>query len=1063
MQMAIFAIWSRASLKKSSIEAFFEHASEFGLLGASSLIKVIFIIAKRPNLHSLAGEKAVAALSLINQETEVNQRGGFLSELARAILPASASEAATYFRQGIEQMDAIGAGDYTYASQLLEFASTAKGAELEARDFHTLANIAELNLWDEPGKFDWGNYGKALAVTAGARVLTKISRLADIGQAALEYSLLPCLTGLVQSRKLDPAFALSLNRLADPAELYVCNTEAFAKAIYEYGGDKRRRHVAEVIEQYRQNSNDHFSSSAVKALQAIAADTFGKSSSEAIALEGLASHMESVSQQRNDHRNLRNGLNDQSAGDRDEERRQVLEQVQEITSRTTPSDPESLGKALQEYFALERAWDTKASFFTGLRERVAYSERGKYVELVASHDNLDLHHKLNVLTECKSAWASSSASIVEAIRDAAYRLIKMHAGELIGFDRINGWQIVQIGELSGASHAEIAIDLVKAFSEPDENVSGAIWLALAGYIAPSASDGVCQGALTKLLRSETAQLSSSAQDGPWRADLYPNNDPVEISAGLVWCMLGSPEAEHRWRAAHSIRSFARFECWNVLDSIVSRLNATDAGPFQVPQHKFFYLNARLWLLIALARIAKDFPEQIARYKSQLLECALPPQLPHVLMQHFASTALKLLLDAGAISLSGAEVAELKSVNTSRFPAAEERVSGRDDSYSTRSKEYKEPEREFYFDYDFKKVEVDRLGRLFGEHTWAVCNLITDIAIGFDPGIRSMCDHGGRGDRARSYREEGKSQTYGEYLAWHSLFIAAGTLLKTTPVHKSWSDDERPWDHWLASYRLTREDGYWLSDGTDQMPPRLIQNLLEESSGELALTGDETKLVDLIVDGLDAGDSLVIDGSWDSYDGIHVNVSCALFKPSLVAGAVKRLLKTDPFQIWLPYYEEDPITRLKDTDGKPLVLAYDSSLGLDETDSYGVSYAAARRRICDEYVVSLGLSPLDAMETVWVDAQGNIGTKSEVWGSNYSSGEGSPGKGQRLLISFDTLSTLLHKTQLELVVLIRLRRYEKGWGGEKSKYTHTVGIVNIDEMLKRDFSLGCVNLVHKSEW
>jgi len=106
-------------------------------------------------------------------------------------------------------------------------------------------------------------------------------------------------------------------------------------------------------------------------------------------------------------------------------------------------------------------------------------------------------------------------------------------------------------------------------------------------------------------RGEAASLANNVTDGPWRAGLYPDADIIEIASGLIWRQLGSPYAEDRWRAAHSIRSLTRFNRWDVIDRLVDHAAFTTAGPFQASELGFYYLHARVWLLIALARVALD--------------------------------------------------------------------------------------------------------------------------------------------------------------------------------------------------------------------------------------------------------------------------------------------------------------------------------------------------------------------------------------------------------------------------------------------------------------------------
>jgi hypothetical protein len=92
-------------------------------------------------------------------------------------------------------MDAIGSGDYEFTNELLCFASTIRGKEISISDFHTLANICELNMGDSD-KMPWGILGRAFARTAGRRAFAKIARWNDRGKATFDYSLLPFLKAL---------------------------------------------------------------------------------------------------------------------------------------------------------------------------------------------------------------------------------------------------------------------------------------------------------------------------------------------------------------------------------------------------------------------------------------------------------------------------------------------------------------------------------------------------------------------------------------------------------------------------------------------------------------------------------------------------------------------------------------------------------------------------------------------------------------------------------------------------------------------------------------------------
>jgi hypothetical protein len=138
LDAVLFVFWARSELKPRSIERMLTtvHAH---MANASDLVRIIAILAQRAPLQSIAGEQAIKARAMIEREDEVTHRASLYGALGRAMLPASIDEAAVYFQDGLEQMDAIGSGDYLFTNELLLFASEMKGEELDERDSTRLA------------------------------------------------------------------------------------------------------------------------------------------------------------------------------------------------------------------------------------------------------------------------------------------------------------------------------------------------------------------------------------------------------------------------------------------------------------------------------------------------------------------------------------------------------------------------------------------------------------------------------------------------------------------------------------------------------------------------------------------------------------------------------------------------------------------------------------------------------------------------------------------------------------------------------------------------------------
>jgi hypothetical protein len=150
------------------------------------------------------------------------------ADLARAMLPSSSEECAAYFRLGLEQLDAIGSGDYSFTNELLLFAAEAKGEELDEADFHVLSNICELNMPYEEEKFPWGAFGRGLARVSGLRTLARLGRWDDREKVSIDFTLLPYLAALIEQNKIDASVALALLRLTNPAEVWGCGTAELA-------------------------------------------------------------------------------------------------------------------------------------------------------------------------------------------------------------------------------------------------------------------------------------------------------------------------------------------------------------------------------------------------------------------------------------------------------------------------------------------------------------------------------------------------------------------------------------------------------------------------------------------------------------------------------------------------------------------------------------------------------------------------------------------------------------------------------------------------------------------
>ena len=1073
-QIVIFALWARSDLKAASIRFLLKHLHQQNYLSPSTLIEVIATVAGRPRFDVIAGEQAVQARSLIEREDDVTTRSALFAELARAILPVSADDAAEYFRTGLEQLDAIGSGDYEFTNELLGVASSIRGDELSQKDFHTLTNICELNLPDEEEKFPWGSFATAMSKTSGPRGLAKLSRWHDRGKISLEYTLLPYLTALVRDGKISPEDALALNRLADPAELWACNTETFATTIHEKHFSNAKVILMELIRQYEGNNPRFLSGSTVKELAAIAGEVLGKRHATTKYLSSAHRRFSDVSHDLNEQRNY-HPSDDARLRQLPDDAQQKVCQARDIAAATNPLDEDSLRNAVSQLKDVTFSRELEREFFRRLRARVRLADRSKYIGLVARLEELDTYAKFEELAECKKAWASSSAGLDALYRTLATPILEIHAENLLDFGGLSTYQLKKVSDLTGVSMPALTLELTKAFSVSDWAVPASAWLGLASIICDDTDEGQGQKALEKLLNSGPAKLTSNVVDGPWKPGLYPSSDMSAIASGLVWQLLGSPRATDRWRAAHSVRCFARLGRWEVIDVLARKLPSMDSKAFGAPELPFYYLHARLWLLIALARIALDFPAEIAKHHEALMKIALDRSHPHVVIRHFAAQAVLTCDKAGVLSLSEKQREQLRTVNDSPFPHRSdgERLYRYADLYKGRPNDAPDPGNRFTLDYDFDKYDVQDLVNVFEQSGWAVRDLITGEARRLDPSVTSMHDKAGR---EMPYRHGGVGLTssfhvYGQYLAWHALSFVAARLLSQHPITENWEHGKR-WSDWLSHKLLTRSDGLWLSDGMDRPPLSVKVNVLEKGKEGFALTGNRNKLMSLVgIDGRTVGRDLVVEGDWESPDGIDVHIRSALVHGCKGRRLAKELLEEDDaFFMWLPTldYDDDEVERFRTEkrEYEPWIVSPPTEgENLDRYDPLSVISVEQRPRFVASIADHYSFRPGDPFQRSWLMPRRKLAATTDAWGFEIPYEDGGE-TGTRLVCRTEFLSSVLEWKKADLILLIKLSRYEEGDRlnrDSRSRFSNTVAVLRVRKDLKFEYFAGPVNQVKQSEF
>ena len=110
-----------------------------------------------------------------------------------------------------------------------------------------------------------------------------------------------------------------------------------------------------------------------------------------------------------------------------------------------------------------------------------------------------------------------------------------------------------------------------------------------------------------------------------------------------------------------------------------------------------------------------------------------------------------------------------------------------------------------------------------------------------------------------------------------------------------------------------------------------------------------------------------------------------------------------------------------------------------------------------------LKPRDPFGQTWVDPTGRVAARSEAWGRNPTHDEQESIDARRLICSSEFLKDVLVKRRSDLLVLVVLRRYDKGSGSRDSEYCHTTAVVRTGQDLDFEFFPGAINQPHVMEY
>jgi hypothetical protein len=556
---------------------------------------------------------------------------------------------------------------------------------------------------------------------------------------------------------------------------------------------------------------------------------------------------------------------------------------------------------------------------------------------------------------------------------------------------------------------------------------------VSSFISPQEADELLEFALSRF----EIQIDREYADGHWDKWLLPPDNISGAFTGFIWAALGSPRSAVRWQAAHCVRRLAEASCDREIDGLIEWMKRDCVNAFGSHVFPFYNLHARLYLLIALARIAIDSPEKLRRHHSVFADLALDG-LPHILIQKFAAE-IALSIEAAFPETYDSGVTEkLRQVGISQMPVKEI------DGYKENSEETPWHNRDevdlnlkLHFSWDFERYWFEPLGRVFGIPGNQVEELAREVVKEWNIEIKDESIHDPRENLWHSHRYERetshsqgsypRTDDYSFYISYHAMLSVAAKLLLEMPVsHEyNWCDDE--WNDWLQRHTLTRFDGQWLADGRDAAPLERRSWLLEKTTENWRQELKPDDFLDCLLTQRNRKTWLNVRGSWSDNDNQrqeNIYIASVLVSQDTSQSLLNALSSClNPHDFKLPAYQEEGLEFNESPfELQGWICRSSENEGIDVADPHAGKINYPPYKIADSIVERLRLS-VDLEQRNWY--MPNTSEESlvcDLWKlSDKYNQEEVPRHGIRMSASLEFLKILCSTLDRDLIVEVQIQR------------------------------------------
>lgn len=692
-----------------------------------------------------------------------------------------------------------------------------------------------------------------------------------------------------------------------------------------------------------------------------------------------------------------------------------------------------ISQAIQRFDAVSALRHNHKEFWGEVYSRIDESDALRFLNGLIITENVDMYDMKEALDYVPEDWRSKVS-----VKQNWGKILNLVARRFASQFTERGTLAFFVKDLQAENEIiSIQTGILEGLSDNSDLVNSSTFFGFVRMCAPLVSPEHASELLDFALNRFEMHLNDNYADGAWSSWLMPPEDMSMAFAGFVWASLGSPRSKTRWQAAHCVRRLADANCEPEINALVKWMEQDEIGAFGSHHYPFYNLHARLYLMIALARVSIDIPKILESHHITFSQIALGT-MAHILIQKFSSEIALNIEKAFPNTYDNDVVVRLHRVGVSQLPIKEM------DSYKGNLASYWHIQGEvdtslkFYHGYDFDRYWFGPLGDVFGISEKQVEGLATEVVIN-EWGIRTAEEYprdprAGLWNSQRNERETWhdhgsypRIDNYSFYLSYHAMFVVAAKMLeKMSVVHRrDWYDNE--WTEWLHRHSLTQKDGSWLADRRDPVPVTHQEWMRQTQTENWRIDITNADFLDGLLAERSGETWLNVFGSWAAGDSGREEsfyVTSALVSP-VGSQSLLHALTTcpNPHDFKLPDYQEEEM----EVGSYPFELQgwiwkEDTAKRIDDFDPFAAQIHFPPYLIGESIVEILELS-LDSEQRVW--SLLNTGKPSaicEIW----STGQPEPNKeplkyGNRLSASLSILKKLCVVLDCELIIEIQIDR------------------------------------------